>query len=113
MAENAAPMMKSRKRKSDAHGDNGAFYIRLSSQPLPRWSSAPTAFLAEEVLGIHISAPGCRKIALNPKLGKLEWAEGTYPTPYGVMTVHCKRLENGKVKTEWNAPEEITVVCEE
>ena len=114
-AENAAPIDKiPESGKSDVHGDNGAFCYKGFRHSLCHgWSSAPTAFLAEEVLGIHISAPGCRKIALNPKLGNLEWAEGTYPTPYGVITVHCKRLENGKVKTEWNAPEEITVVCEE
>lgn len=100
-AENAAPIDKiPESGKSDVHGDNGAFCYKGFRHSLCHgWSSAPTAFLAEEVLGIHISAPGCRKIALNPKLGNLEWAEGTYPTPYGVITVHCKRLENGKVKT--------------
>ena len=80
-AENAAPIDKiPESGKSDVHGDNGAFCYKGFRHSLCHgWSSAPTAFLAEEVLGIHISAPGCRKIALNPKLGNLEWADGNIP----------------------------------
>ena len=75
------------------------------------WSSAPTAFLAEEVLGIRISEPGCKKIRIAPRLGNLEWAKGKYPTPYGTVTVSCKNL-GGEIKTEWTAPPEITVITE-
>ena len=41
--------------KSDVHGDNGAFCYKGFRHSLCHgWASAPTAFLAEEVLGIHI-----------------------------------------------------------
>ena len=98
--------------KTDIHGDNGAFCYKGFRHSLCHgWSSAPTAFLAEEVLGIRISEPGCKKIRIAPRLGNLEWAEGKYPTPYGTVTVSCKNL-GGEIKTEWTAPPEITVITE-
>ena len=45
-------------------------------------------------------------------MGNLSWAKGTYPTPYGIISVECKRLENGEIHTKWTAPEEIEVVSE-
>ena len=88
--------------KTDIHGDNGAFCYKGFRHSLCHgWSSAPTAFLAEEVLGIRISEPGCKKIRIAPRLGNLEWAKGKYPTPYGTVTVSCKNL-GGEIKTEWS-----------
>ena len=99
--------------KSDVHGDNGAFCYKGFRHSLCHgWSSAPTAFLAEEVLGIHIISAGCKKVEIKPNLGNLNWAKGTYPTPYGIISVECKRLENGEIHTKWTAPEEIEVVSE-
>ncbi len=72
----------------DIHGDNGAYcYVGYRHSLCHGWSSGPTAFLAERVLGVHIDEPGCRKITLKPALGGLAWARGTYPTPYGPLTV--------------------------
>lgn len=100
--------------RADIHGDNGAFcYQGFRHSLCHGWSSAPTAFLAEEVLGIHIAEPGCRTIRLTPCLGDLEWAEGTYPTPYGVMSVSCRRREDGGVAVSYEAPDGVTVVCED
>ena len=99
--------------KSDVHGDNGAFCYKGFRHSLCHgWSSAPTAFLAEEVLGIHIISAGCKKVEIKPNLGNLNWAKGTYPTPYGIISVECKRLENGEIHTKWTAPEEIEVISE-
>ena len=99
--------------KSDVHGDNGAFCYKGFRHSLCHgWSSAPTAFLAEEVLGIHIISAGCKKVEIKPNLGNLNWAKGTYPTPYGIISVECKRLENGEIQTKWTAPEEIEVISE-
>lgn len=99
--------------KSDVHGDNGAFCYKGFRHSLCHgWSSAPTAFLAEEVLGIHILSVGCKKIEIKPNLGNLNWAKGEYPTPYGMVKVKCKRLSNGKIETVWNAPEEIEIINE-
>ena len=99
--------------KSDVHGDNGAFCYKGFRHSLCHgWASAPTAFLAEEVLGIHILSLGCKKVAIKPNLGNLRWAKGTYPTPYGIISVECRRLENGEIDTKWTAPDEIEVVSE-
>ncbi len=100
--------------KADIHGDNGAFCYKGFRHSLCHgWSSAPTAFLAEEVLGIHILEPGCRTIRLAPCLGDLTWAEGTYPTPYGVLRVSCRRRENGSLDVTYEAPTGVTVLCDE
>ncbi|WP_228552429.1 alpha-L-rhamnosidase C-terminal domain-containing protein [Gracilibacillus salitolerans] len=39
------------------------------------------------MLGIKIKEPGCRVIEIRPTLGDLEWVEGSFPTPYGTLTV--------------------------
>ena len=54
---------------------------------------------------------GCKKIKISPNLCDLEWAKGTYPTPYGVVEIEHKKV-NGKVVTKVNAPDEVEVVVE-
>ena len=64
------------------------------------------------MLGVHIISAGCKKVEIKPNLGNLSRVKGTYPTPYGIISVECKRLENGKIHTKWTAPEEIEVISE-
>ena len=53
--------------------------------------------------------PGCRKVKIEPHLGDLKWAEGTFPTPMGVIKVrHEKKLFG--VKTTVEAPKGIEIV---
>lgn len=113
-AKNASPIDEiPEDGKSDVHGDNGAFCYKGFRHSLCHgWSSAPTAFLAEEVLGIHIISAGCKRVEIKPNLGNLNWAKGTYPTPYGIISVECKRLDNGEIHTKWTAPKEIEVISE-
>ena len=98
------------KGKKDIHADNGAFcYKGLRHSLCHGWSSAPTAFLAEEVLGIKILEPGCKKIAIKPDLGNLSFAKGIYPTPYGIISVECSK--NGEnISVSYSAPYEIEIV---
>ena len=35
--------------------------------------------------------PGCRKVLFKPHLAGLEWAKGTYPTPYGDIVVEISK----------------------
>ena len=109
--KNACPLDRvPEKGKKDIHADNGAFcYKGLRHSLCHGWSSAPTAFLAEEVLGIKILEPGCKKIAIKPDIGSLSFAKGTYPTPYGIISVECTSAE-GAVTVSYSAPEEIEVV---
>ncbi len=109
--KNACPLDRiPEKGKSDIHADNGAFcYTGLRHSLCHGWSSAPTAFLAEEVLGIKILEPGCKKIAIKPELGNLSFAKGTYPTPYGIISVECTN-DGGTVSVNYSAPEEIEII---
>lgn len=94
----------------DIHGDNGRFcYVGLRHSLCHGWSAGPAAFLAEDVLGINILSPGCKEISITPNLGNLEWAKGTYPTPFGIISVEVKRVEEG-IDIKMNVPKEITVV---
>ncbi len=51
------------------------------------WSSGPTAWLMEEVLGILPTSSGFRTVEIRPELMGLKFARGTEPTPYGVLRV--------------------------
>lgn len=96
----------------DIHGDNGRYcYEGFRHSLCHGWSSGPTAFLAEEVLGVKILEPGCRRMRIKPDLGSLAWAEGTYPTPYGEVSVSARR-QNGEVVVEVKAPQEVQVICD-
>jgi hypothetical protein len=76
------------------------------------WASGATPWLTENILGVKILEPGCKKLQITPNLGDLEWAKGTYPTPFGVVSISLKKLEDGTIETIVEAPEEITVIHE-
>ena len=46
------------------------------------WSSGPTAWLTENVLGIHWPQDGYKTVWITPDLAGLDWAQGTVPTPH-------------------------------
>ena len=95
----------------DLHGDSGiACYTGYRHSLCHGWASGPVPFLAEEVLGIRILEPGCRRVALCPRLGSLEWAEGSYPTPLGLLTVNHRRLEDGSTQTRFEAPQSLEIL---
>lgn len=94
----------------DIHGDNGRFcYEGFRHSLCHGWSAGPVAFLAEDILGIRIESPGCKKVSIKPNLGDLEWVKGTYPTPLGNITVEAKRIGNA-VETKIDVPDGIKVV---
>lgn len=47
--------------------------------------------------------PGGKVVRIEPHLGDLEWAEGGFPAPHGVITVKHKRLLNGKIESHVQA----------
>jgi hypothetical protein len=51
------------------------------------WSSGPTAWLMEEVLGIQPLEPGFKQVSIRPDLADLQWARGTEPTQQGNIEV--------------------------
>ena len=95
----------------DVHGDYGDYcYVGFRHSFCHGWASGPTAWLTEHVLGINVLEPGSKRIAIKPNLGDLEFVEGTYPTPYGVLHVKHVKQADGRVKSTISAPEEIKIV---
>ena len=110
--ENAAPITDLvPEGKVDIHGDWGAHcYIGYRHSLCHGWSSGPCPYMTHFVLGIQVLEPGCRKVKIAPHLGDLSCARGTYPTPFGVITVCHTKKEDGSIHTEITAPEEIEIV---
>lgn len=97
--------------KKDIHGDYGAYcYVGFRHSLCHGWASGPTAWLTEHVLGIKVVAPGSKTVVVDPHLGDLDYAEGTYPTPYGVIHVNHRKGANGQVVSEITAPKEINII---
>ena len=97
--------------KFDIHSMSGDFcYKGLRHSFCHGWASGPTAWLSRHVLGIVPLEAGCRKIKITPHLGSLQWVEGTFPTPYGIISVKHRKGENGKIISDIKAPDEIIVV---
>lgn len=97
--------------KNDIHGSFGEYcYPSYRHSFCHGWSSGVTAWLTENVLGIKVIEPGCKKLKIEPHLGNLDWAEGTFPTPLGVVKVKHTRQSNGQIKTEVDAPKGIKII---
>ena len=73
------------------------------------WASGPTAWLSEHVLGVKVLEPGCKKVAIEPHLGQLDWVEGSYPTPLGLIKIRHEKLANGKILSQIDAPDGIEI----
>ena len=94
--------------KFDIHADGGAWcYVGLRHSLCHGWASGPTAWLSRHVLGIVPMEPGFRKVMIDPNLGDLEWAEGTLPTPYGLIEVRHKKNPDGSVSSDVKLPKGI------
>ncbi|MEI8272828.1 MAG: alpha-L-rhamnosidase C-terminal domain-containing protein [Paludibacter sp.] len=97
--------------KVDVHSQYGNYcYKGLRNSFCHGWASGPTAWLSQHVLGITVLEAGCRKVKIEPHLGDLKWVEGTYPTPYGVISVRHEQQKDGKIKSKIIAPKEITII---
>ncbi len=77
-------------RHLNADNDNG-YFVSLSHG----WSSGPTSFLTERVLGVRPVAGGFREAVIEPDLGDLSFAEGDVPTPFGLLKVRAEKQSDG------------------
>ena len=73
------------------------------------WASGPTSYLSEYVLGVKVIEPGCKVVKIEPHLGDLQWAEGTFPTPYGIIKIRHEQ-NDGSVKSMIKAPKGVKVI---
>lgn len=97
--------------KTDIHGEYGAYcYEGFRHSLCHGWASGPTAWLSENILGVKVLEPGCRSVSIAPNLGDLQWAEGTFPTPYGVIKIRHEKGADGKIVSTIEVPKEIKIV---
>lgn len=97
--------------KDDIHGDFGAYcYKNLRHSLCHGWASGPTSWLSEHVLGVSVVEPGCKTIRIKPNLGDLTWAEGTFPTPFGVVKIRHEKQANGNIVSKIDAPKGVKVL---
>jgi len=97
--------------KKDIHGDYGKYcYIGFRHSLCHGWASGPTAWMSQHILGIEPVEPGFKVVRIKPNLGDLKWAKGTFPTPYGIITVSHEKSANGKIKTKYTVPKGVSVV---
>lgn len=97
--------------KDDIHGDFGAYcYKKLRHSLCHGWASGPTSWLSEHVLGVSIVEAGCKTIRIEPNLGDLQWVEGTYPTPMGVVKIRHEKQADGTIKSKIDAPKGVKVL---
>ena len=97
--------------KIDVHGEYGNYCYKSYRHSLCHgWASGPTAWLTEHVLGIKVVEPGATTVKIEPHLGDLQWVEGTYPTPGGILYVKHEKDQNGRIKTSYKAPEGVKII---
>ena len=99
--------------KTDVHESYGGYcYKSFRHSFCHGWASGPTSWLTQYVLGVNVIEPGCKKIKIEPHLGDLQWIKGSFPTPYGLLTIQHKKTKNGKVETLYDAPKQVKVVVD-
>ncbi|MES2447259.1 MAG: alpha-L-rhamnosidase C-terminal domain-containing protein [Bacteroidota bacterium] len=97
--------------KIDIHGAYGAYcYIGFRHSLCHGWASGPTPWLTEHVLGISVIEPGCKVVRIKPYLGDLKFAEGTFPTPLGLIKVKHQKMADGRVKSTISAPKGVKIL---
>src|SRR5690606_33070348 len=97
--------------KKDIHGDFGAYcYPGFRHSLCHGWASGPTAWMSEHILGVKILEAGCKFIKVEPHLGDLQWVEGTFPTPYGLIEIRHSKRANGTIESTVKAPKGIKVI---
>lgn len=97
--------------KKDIHRDFGDYcYKQLRHSLCHGWSSGPTPWLSEYVLGVSVVEPGCKTIRIVPHLGDLQWVEGTFPSPYGVIKIRHDKQPNGTIVSKISSPKEIRII---
>lgn len=94
--------------KFDIHADGGAWcYVGLRHSFCHGWASGPTAWLSCHVLGIEPVEAGFGKVRVEAHMGSLDWAEGTFPTPYGVIEVRHEKQADGSVRSRVKLPKGV------
>jgi len=81
--------------------DGTGYFVSLSHG----WSSGPTAWMMEQILGIQPTGPGFKQVTIRPDLGGLKWARGAEPTPNGLLKIDLQ--QNGGLQIGVNVPANV------
>ena len=93
------------------HAKGGNYcYRQLRNSLCHGWASGPTPWLSRYVLGIIPVEPGFRKVRIEPHLGSLKEAEGSMPTPFGVIKVRHYRGKNGRIVSDIKLPNGVKLI---
>ncbi len=82
--------------------DGSGYFVSLAHG----WSSGPTAWLMEQILGIEPTGPGFSTVNIRPDLADLSWAKGAEPTPQGLLKVDVRR-DASKTSVTVDVPEGV------
>jgi len=63
------------------------------------WSTGPTSFLSEWVLGVRSTSGGMKTVEIVPFLGDLNWISGAVPAPQGIIGVKAAKIAGGESVT--------------
>lgn len=97
--------------KVDIHGDFGAYCYKGHRHSFAHgWASGPTSWLSAHILGIQVVEAGGKAYTVKPHLGKLTFAEGTFPTKYGMIYVKHTKDSSGRILSQIKAPKEIMII---
>lgn len=97
--------------KTDVHCTYGGYcYKQLRHSFCHGWASGPTSWLTEYVLGVQVVEQGCKVLKIEPNLGDLQWVEGSFPTPFGVVKIRHEKMPDGKIKSKIDAPKGVKIV---
>lgn len=111
--ENSAPIDRlPEPGERDIHGDFGGFcYVNFRHSLCHGWSSGPAPFLIRHILGINVSSNDNKiTVTIKPDLCGLQFAEGSHALPDGKSVFVRVRNENGKIITEYIAPDGVEVL---
>lgn len=77
------------------------------------WGALILYELPAVILGVRPGEPGYQSVIIRPQPGYLKEAEGDVITPSGMVHVHWIKDENGKLRIEYDAPEDAAVIVGE
>ena len=99
--------------RKDVHGDYGEFCYKGFRHSLCHgWSCGPAQWCINNILGIRPLDVGCRRVAVKPFLGDLEWAEGAMALPTGEAVKVRVEKTGGTLRVKVDAPPPVIVVQE-
>lgn len=71
------------------------------------WSASPAYDFLATICGITPAAPGFSKVRIAPKLGELQNAKGSMPSPVGIIKVTVERVGASGVSAQIDLPDSL------